>query len=100
MANGKCRMHGGRSPGARQRSPGAPRGERHPNFKTGKHSIEGKAVAKWAREMTMAAEALASVAARAHGLPMPELYRRKAHVKRAVRAYDAAKKAKAKGEQT
>ena len=31
MPNGRCRMHGGNSPGA-------PRGKRHPNFKHGQRS--------------------------------------------------------------
>jgi len=33
MANGRCRMHGGKSPGA-------PRGERHPNYRHGRRAIE------------------------------------------------------------
>lgn len=31
MANGRCRMHGGKSPGA-------PKGEAHPNYKHGRRS--------------------------------------------------------------
>jgi hypothetical protein len=35
MANGRCRMHGGKSPGA-------PRGQRHPKFKHGRRTIQAQ----------------------------------------------------------
>ena len=35
MANGRCRMHGGKRSGA-------PRGPRHPNFKHGRRTIEAR----------------------------------------------------------
>lgn len=35
MANGRCRMHGGMSSGA-------PRGERHPNFKHGQRTLQAQ----------------------------------------------------------
>jgi len=35
MANGRCRMHGGKSPGA-------PRGERHGMYKHGRQTIEAQ----------------------------------------------------------
>ena len=35
MANGRCRMHGGKSPGA-------PRGEAHGNYRHGRQTIEAQ----------------------------------------------------------
>jgi hypothetical protein len=73
----RCRMHGGTSPGA-------PPGEQHPNFKHGRHTRKAKAVGKFFREMVRDAEQLVAVSRDAVGLKVPEVYRRRRHVRRAL----------------
>jgi len=90
MPNGKCKMHGGKSPGA-------PRGQQHPNYKTGKYSQAGKEIRKTLREMRRTGEMLLARSLDVHGLSrkLPPTLRRRRHVKKAR----AAAKAKAKGDQ-
>lgn len=85
MANGRCRMHGGRSPGA-------PPGERHPNFKTGRYSHEAKALSKWARDLARDIDVETAKLMAAGGVRPLKAIRRKAHVKRALRAMAKASK--------
>jgi hypothetical protein len=44
MSNGRCRMHGGKSPGA-------PRGERNGNYRSGLHTREARADRSTARAL-------------------------------------------------
>jgi hypothetical protein len=87
MPNGKCKMHGGKSPGA-------PRGAEHPNFKGGKYTKEGMALRTMLREMRRTGEMLLARSLDVHGLSrkLPPPLRRRTHVKKARAA------AKAKGE--
>ncbi len=53
MPNGRCRMHGGSSPGA-------PRGEANGNYKTGRYTCEAieqrRQLNAWTRAMAQAAQ--------------------------------------------
>ena len=75
----RCRLHGGWSTGA-------PRGEQHPNFKTGKYSREGQALRTMLREMRRTGEALVAKSLNVHGLrgKIPKQIRRRTHVKKAL----------------
>ena len=53
-STGRCRLHGGLSPGA-------PRGQRNGNFKTGKWSIEALEERKWLRSLVRSFAKPASV---------------------------------------
>jgi len=74
----RCRLHGGWSPGA-------PRGERHPNYRTGKYTREAKEVSALMRELARTGEALLAVSLDAHGLSrkIPKVLRRRKHVRKA-----------------
>jgi hypothetical protein len=78
MPNGKCKMHGGKSPGA-------PRGAKHPNWQGGKYSHEGLELRKGLRAMRRDGEALLAVSLDAHGLSrkIPKVLRRRTHIRRA-----------------
>jgi len=80
-------MHGGRSPGA-------PPGEQHPNFKTGRYTKEARELSALMRELARAGETMVARVMDAHGLKPPAALRRRRHVKRALAA------AKAKGRET
>jgi len=65
-------------------------------FKTGKYSQEGKELIKGMRELRRTGEALLAVSLDARGMShrLPAMYRRRKHVKRALAAAAAAKKAR------
>ena len=86
----RCRLHGGWSPGA-------PRGERHPNFKTGRYTREAREISKYFTELAKSGEVLLATTLDGVGLgrKLPARLRRRAHVKKAR----AAATAKAKGDQ-
>jgi len=87
MPNGKCKMHGGKSPGA-------PRGQQHPNYRGGKYTREAKQVSAFFREMRRDADVLTATVMNRHGLRPVKAIRRKAHVRRALAEAKAAAKAK------
>jgi hypothetical protein len=88
MANGRCRMHGGRS--------GGPTGSRNGAWRGGKYSQEAKAVSKWAREMARGGEALLAETLDSLGMgrKLPASLRRRAHIKKARAAAKARKQGK------
>jgi hypothetical protein len=76
MANGRCRMHGGRS--------GGPTGSRNGAFRHGKYSRETKELGRMLRELARAGEAMVATTMNRVGLKPLKAIRRKAHVKRAL----------------
>jgi hypothetical protein len=85
MPNGRFRMHGGRA--------GGPTGSANGAYRTGRFTKQTREVSRAFRQMAKTGEQLAATAMRAHGLPVPKRLRRRAHVKKAVKAFDAAKAA-------
>jgi hypothetical protein len=81
MANGRCRMHGGRS--------GGPTGSRNGAYKHGRFTKEAREVRAWVRGLARDADVLTATAMRDVGLRPLRAIRRKAHVKRALRAAKA-----------
>jgi hypothetical protein len=73
----RCRLHGGWSPGA-------PRGELHPNFRHGKFSKLAKEVGVLVRQLARAADVKTATVMHAHGLKPLKAIRRRRHVKRAL----------------
>jgi hypothetical protein len=78
-------MHGGKSPGA-------PRGEKHPNYKTGKYSHEAKEVSAFFRQMARDADVMTATTMNRHDLRPPKALRRRSHVRRALATAREAKK--------
>jgi hypothetical protein len=83
MANGRCRMHGGRS--------GGPLGARNGAYKHGKFTREAREISKYFTELAKVGEELLAVTLDRLGKKPPKVYRRRRHV---VRALADAKKAK------
>jgi hypothetical protein len=80
----RCRLHGGWSPGA-------PRGDQHPNYRGGKYSKQTKELSKVMRELARAGEALLARTLDTHGLgrKLPPTLRRRTHIRRARAAAKA-----------
>jgi hypothetical protein len=91
MANGKCRMHGGRSAG--------PTGKRNGAYRHGKYTKEAKAVSAWARDLARDIDVFGAVTMTAAGGKPHRAVRRKVHVRKALARIKAAAKA-SKGEKT
>jgi hypothetical protein len=87
----RCRMHGGTNNGA-------PRGERHPNYKSGKYTKEGKELVRGLMQMARDGEALLATTLDAAGLgrKLPKVLRRRAHIRRARAAAKARKQGETK----
>jgi hypothetical protein len=86
MANGsgKCRLHGGHSPGAAA-------GPLNPMFKHGRYSREAKEVSQFFRQMARDGETMVARVMNQHGLKPPRAIRRRRHVKQAIEAAAKAK---------
>jgi hypothetical protein len=91
MANGKCRLHGGKSPGA-------PLGEQHPNFKTGRYTKQTRELGAMFRKLAKDGEVLLAETLDAHGLgrKLPKALRRRGHIRRARAAAKARKQGETK----
>src|SRR5712664_2109727 len=81
MPNGKCRMHGGQS--------GGPTGSRNGAYRHGRYTKEAREVGAMFRSLARDADVMTAATMNRHGLRPPKPIRRKAHVRRAMRAAKA-----------
>jgi hypothetical protein len=84
MANGRCRMHGGKGSGA-------PSGEKNGMFKHGKYTRRAREVSQFFRQMARDGETMVARVMNAHGLKPTKALRRRTHVKRALAEAKASK---------